>query len=229
MAGAILLLKEAFPQLTGAQLLMALYTTAIDMGVAGEDNVYGNGLIDVHAAFLWLAQQHTPRDPLQPHYDLSVRNLQSQDGRLYGCDSLVQLDLILENKGNLPLNQVQVEVSVNGTSQSTATYGVQLPAQGAVDTLRFSAIAWSDSGANEIRALVSIDSVDYDPVNNAGMFRYHRNHGAMAYLSRISLMDCFGAVGTLITQIGSDLGHNHRWPGSAKSGVGQFECIRSSI
>jgi bacillopeptidase F len=191
VSGAVLLLKEAFPQLTGAQLLTALYTTATDMGVTGEDNVYGNGLIDVHSAFLWLAQQHTPRDPLQPHYDLSVRNLQSQDGRLYGCDSLVQLDLILENKGNLPLNQVQVEVSVNGTSQSTATYSVQLPAQGSVDTLRFSAIAWPDSGANEIQAVVSIDSVDYDPVNNAGMFRYHRLPKILRWMGSVLLDEYF--------------------------------------
>ena len=191
VSGAVLLLKEAFPQLTGAQLLTALYTTATDMGVTGEDNVYGNGLIDVHSAFLWLAQQHTPRDPLQPHYDLSVRNLQSQDGRLYGCDSLVQLDLILENKGDLPLNQVQVEVSVNGTSQSTATYSVQLPAHGSVDTLRFSAIAWPDSGANEIQAVVSIDSVDYDPVNNAGMFRYHRLPKILRWMGSVLLDEYF--------------------------------------
>ena len=81
VSGAVLLLKEAFPQLTGAQLLTALYTTATDMGVTGEDNVYGNGLIDVHAAFLWLAQQHTPRDPLQLlHHDLSVNRSASEPG-----------------------------------------------------------------------------------------------------------------------------------------------------
>lgn len=54
VAGAIVLLKSAFPTLTGYQIKMALYNTAKDLGTAGEDNNYGKGLIDVLAAFLSL-------------------------------------------------------------------------------------------------------------------------------------------------------------------------------
>ncbi|MDA3866568.1 MAG: S8 family peptidase [Salinivirgaceae bacterium] len=63
VAGAVLLLKEAFPQVAGDEILLALYNTAIDLGEAGEDNVFGNGLIDVEAAYYYLADTHTPVPP----------------------------------------------------------------------------------------------------------------------------------------------------------------------
>ena len=34
-----------------------------NMVVVGEDQTYGNGLIDVDSAFVWLSQQHTPELP----------------------------------------------------------------------------------------------------------------------------------------------------------------------
>ncbi len=52
VAGAIALLKQAFPTLTGKQIKLALYNTAKDLGAAGEDNNYGKGLIDCYAAFI---------------------------------------------------------------------------------------------------------------------------------------------------------------------------------
>jgi len=54
VAGAVALLKQFAPNLTGKQILEALYNTAVDLGAAGEDNNYGRGLIDVYAAFLSL-------------------------------------------------------------------------------------------------------------------------------------------------------------------------------
>ncbi|MCO6474238.1 MAG: S8 family serine peptidase, partial [Melioribacteraceae bacterium] len=54
VAGAIALLKEYAPTLTGHEIKMALYNTAKDLGTAGEDNNYGTGLIDLYEAFLAL-------------------------------------------------------------------------------------------------------------------------------------------------------------------------------
>lgn len=59
VAGAIALLKQVFPNFTGTQLKYALYNTAVDLGDPGEDNTYGKGLIDVYAAFLYLANRDT--------------------------------------------------------------------------------------------------------------------------------------------------------------------------
>ena len=70
VAGAVALLKQFAPNLTGRQILEALYNTAVDLGTAGEDNTYGRGLIDVYAAFLSLGTADTTApDPIT---DLSV-------------------------------------------------------------------------------------------------------------------------------------------------------------
>ncbi|MCE1188841.1 MAG: S8 family serine peptidase, partial [Ignavibacteria bacterium] len=59
VAGAIALLKSFVPTATGKRLKLALYNTARDLGVAGEDNNYGKGLIDVYAAYLTLGTPDT--------------------------------------------------------------------------------------------------------------------------------------------------------------------------
>ena len=70
VAGAVALLKQFAPTLTGKQILEALYNTAVDLGPVGEDNNYGMGLIDVYAAFLSLGTaDSTAPDPIT---DLAV-------------------------------------------------------------------------------------------------------------------------------------------------------------
>ncbi len=51
VAGAVALIAQAFPTLTGAQIVELLLSTAQDVGVVGVDNVYGNGILDIHEAF----------------------------------------------------------------------------------------------------------------------------------------------------------------------------------
>ncbi len=63
VVGALALLREAHPGLTGRELKLALYNTARDLGPAGEDNDYGMGIIDVYAAHLSLADPTDPNPP----------------------------------------------------------------------------------------------------------------------------------------------------------------------
>lgn len=51
IAGAVALLAQAFPNLTGAQIVQLLYASARDAGVAGVDAIYGNGILDLTRAF----------------------------------------------------------------------------------------------------------------------------------------------------------------------------------
>ncbi len=51
VAGAVALIAQAFPTLTGAQIVELLLSTAQDVGVVGVDNVYGNGILDIYEAF----------------------------------------------------------------------------------------------------------------------------------------------------------------------------------
>jgi hypothetical protein len=63
VAGAVALLKSFIPSYTGKQIKMALYQTARDLGTAGEDNIYGMGLIDIWAAYQLIASQLSPLSP----------------------------------------------------------------------------------------------------------------------------------------------------------------------
>jgi hypothetical protein len=51
VSGAVALLAQAFPNLTGAQIVDLLLRTARDAGVAGTDPIYGRGILDIQAAF----------------------------------------------------------------------------------------------------------------------------------------------------------------------------------
>lgn len=51
IAGAVALLAQAFPNLSGRQIVDLLYATARDGGAAGDDAVYGRGILDLTRAF----------------------------------------------------------------------------------------------------------------------------------------------------------------------------------
>ncbi len=51
IAGAAALLAQAFPNLTGQQIVNLLLTSARDAGAAGTDAVYGRGILDITRAF----------------------------------------------------------------------------------------------------------------------------------------------------------------------------------
>ena len=51
IAGAVALLKQAFPNLTGAQMVNLLLISARDAGAAGTDTTYGRGILDIARAF----------------------------------------------------------------------------------------------------------------------------------------------------------------------------------
>ncbi|MBU0669809.1 MAG: S8 family serine peptidase [Alphaproteobacteria bacterium] len=51
VAGAVALLKQAFPNLTGRQIVEILLDSARDLGATGVDTTYGRGSLDIAAAF----------------------------------------------------------------------------------------------------------------------------------------------------------------------------------
>jgi hypothetical protein len=55
VAGAMALLKSAFPEAGASQLRAALIESALDLGDAGPDHTYGYGMIDLPAAYARLA------------------------------------------------------------------------------------------------------------------------------------------------------------------------------
>nr|WP_231733175.1 S8 family peptidase [Sphingomonas sp. CCH5-A5] len=51
IAGAVALLAQAFPTLSGAQIVDLLYRSARDAGASGVDATYGRGILDLRRAF----------------------------------------------------------------------------------------------------------------------------------------------------------------------------------
>jgi hypothetical protein len=51
ISGAVALLAQAFPNLTGAQIVNLLLSTARDAGAVGTDPIYGRGVLDLTRAF----------------------------------------------------------------------------------------------------------------------------------------------------------------------------------
>lgn len=60
VSGAAALLREAFPTLTGAQIVDILLRSATDLGEPGADAVYGRGMLNVEAALAPLGETAVP-------------------------------------------------------------------------------------------------------------------------------------------------------------------------
>ena len=104
VSGAILLLHEAFPELDGEELMLALYFSAVDLGEPGEDNVYGRGIIDVKAAYDYLiAAGNEPAPPARPVLGANVIAIEAFPRQ---CGSTAEATLTLRNVGSVALDSV---------------------------------------------------------------------------------------------------------------------------
>ncbi len=112
-AGALVLLRQAFPNLSGIQLKLALYYSAKDLGAPGEDNVYGRGMIDLEAAYNYLLQQgHTPAQA--PAQTLDVLTVNTQvSGQ---CLGPVNASVTFENAGTTPITSLEIRYGIEGGS-----------------------------------------------------------------------------------------------------------------
>ncbi len=121
VAGAVVLLKEAFPDLPGEDIKLALYQTADDLGEVGEDNTYGMGIINLLDAFNFLvALGNTPTDP-QRDEDVMVVNIQATDQQ---CgDGAFAAEVMIENGGDNTLTSAVIDYGfvANGTTSGTGT------------------------------------------------------------------------------------------------------------
>jgi len=64
VAGAVALLAQAFPNLTGAQIVDLLLRTTTDLGAAGTDAIYGRGELNLARAFQPQGQQSIAGTPI---------------------------------------------------------------------------------------------------------------------------------------------------------------------
>jgi len=135
VAGGVLLLKEAFPNVPGSTILLAIYNTAIDMGTVGEDNTYGNGRVDLNAAFNYLALTNTPAIPVGGAYNIKAEGISGINSIV--CADSVSPTIAIRNRGDSVITAIQVDVTINnihvlnlpwtGTLASNAALNLTLP------------------------------------------------------------------------------------------------------
>jgi Subtilase family len=173
VAGAVLVLKEAFPYLSGSDLLDALYQTAIDLGTPGEDNVYGRGMIDVFAAYNFLKQSHTPVPPIQSKYDLAVFEVLNPAFD-YTCDTVFFPEIVLWNKGDSTIDKVSIDYGLN--EEPGLNYLYTKPLQpGQLDTVSLPAVQAMGFGNYEFLVHAKTDTAlfrELDDVNNSLVSRF---------------------------------------------------------
>jgi len=175
VSGAILLLKEAFPYLSGEDLLWALYLTAIDLGPVGEDNTFGMGLIDVHAAFLYLSSSNTPIDPTSIKWDIAITDVINPDKNKLVCSDTYSPTVILKNLGDSTINSIDIEYSINGGVSQNYNWTGNVVANDTI-VLQLPSITTATYGNQELSIVASITSgvTEYDEINNRRLYSFNR-------------------------------------------------------
>lgn len=123
VSGGVLLLKEAFPYLTGSAILRAIYYSAIDLGATGEDNTFGNGLMDLDAAFLYLVNQgNIPARPNYGRFNLRAQALVAPATVI--CSDSITPRISFINLGDSAIRQATIEYRLgSGAWQSMSWTG----------------------------------------------------------------------------------------------------------
>lgn len=116
VAGAVVLLRDAFPDLSGIQIKTALYNSAKDLGTAGEDNAYGMGIIDLQAAYNYLINEgNVPATPVSAERDVILIDAKVNGG----CKGPVGVTLTFENASTENITSLTITYGLeNGTQQS---------------------------------------------------------------------------------------------------------------
>jgi PKD repeat protein len=115
-SGCVVILKEAFPTLSGIEIKMALYNSADDLGIAGEDNTYGKGMINLENAYNYLINEgHTPVPPVAYDHDVILVNVEIP-GK---CNGPVVPVATFENSGTSNLTSLHFVYGLEGGTEFT--------------------------------------------------------------------------------------------------------------
>ena len=172
MLQVVLLLKEAFPFLSGEEILLAIYYTANDLGEPGEDNIYGMGMIN-GLAFNYLQEIYEPVIPNQNFDDLSIKSITNIPQNIT-CESSFSPILTIGNNGNNTLSGFKISYFNEGLLEEEYFFEdeiinpnqeveIDLPS---IDDYNFGDIELSFI----IESLEDINEVDYH--NNRRMVRF---------------------------------------------------------
>lgn len=173
VTGAVMLLKEAFPMCSGKQILEALYYSAADLGAPGEDNVFGNGIINLPNAYQYLSTRFTPVPALSRHYDVAMGTVSNiPNAHALYCSNSVSPTIQMKNLGDSVISVIDVLVYQGDTVIQTIPIN-QTIAVGTSVPFSLSGIP-SQWGMNELTLALRSNQNEWDTINNRFTFRFHR-------------------------------------------------------
>lgn len=119
VSGAVLILRQAFPEASARELKLALYFSARDIGEPGEDNMFGMGIIDVFAAYNYLiAEGFEPAPPASFQYDVVANDIITS---IYECDNTLSAKVALYNNSPNIISSLDIRLSVLGANEEEMT------------------------------------------------------------------------------------------------------------
>jgi len=142
-AGVAALVMAERPDLSGAQVQSLLYSTAVDLGAAGRDPVFGYGRVNAGAAVQAAASFAAPADISAPSVALAAP---------LGGSTVSGLVPVTVNASD-NVGVTRVDLLVNGTVVAT-------------DTAAPFSFSWDSAGVPNGKA--SLGAVAYDAAGNAG-------------------------------------------------------------
>jgi hypothetical protein len=171
VTGSVLLLREAFPNVSGEEILLALYNSAMDLGEIGEDNNYGNGMINVLSAFNLLALTHTPTPPNSSTLDIAITDIVIPEADLQ-CGQNLMPQVQLTNLGSDIITEAIIKYSIVGEAEHTFNWTGTL-AGGMSENVVLDAITIGSYGTVELwaKSSISVAPLESDPINNSWVKR----------------------------------------------------------
>jgi bacillopeptidase F len=174
VSGAVLLLREAFPDLTGEEILLAIYNSAIDLGEEGEDNTYGMGFVNVKAAYDLLSESHTPTPPAVLSTDIELVRIVNPSDDIICTNANLGITPVIEvrNNGNETIDGFDLLVSVIGETAEVPIAVETVLAPGESAEVELEEIIYEGTGFKELHVHISPIEGEYDVLNNHAIHRF---------------------------------------------------------
>lgn len=170
VSGVALLLREAFPYATAKEIKESMYYTANDLGATGEDNIYGNGMIDAMAAYSYLSNLYTPTTPASNGLDIHLVDFDVTDYSSH-C-GMSTITAYFNNSNDVPAGNMIFEYGVYGQAPQTKTISGNV--FNAIDSVTFTVGGILQPGWNEfyVHAMYVGSNQDVDEINNTRFVRF---------------------------------------------------------
>jgi len=184
VSGVALLLKEAFPNLSGEDILWAIYLTAIDIGPEGEDNQFGMGMIDAYAAYLYLAETNTSSNPNEVLFDLSVESINGIEMNGVYCENIFNPSITIKNNGLSTIQSFSLTYNWIGGANTELIWSEPIT-PGASVMIDIPTLTTDFSGFQEfwVEAKITDEQESYDLVNNKRHVRWNvRRNEELPYI-----------------------------------------------